>query len=100
MVKSYNGPDCTILIDQGKEDDFLKKGQLLPENLVNSSKDESKLVSVNLRCQEVFYFIYNQNDIKIILKSNVLKLNKWNFIEISVRTLSQKFAFKIILFVS
>jgi S-formylglutathione hydrolase len=51
LLKSYVGPECTILIDQGLADDFLPKGQLLPENLVEASK-ENKLVSIDLRNRE------------------------------------------------
>lgn len=39
LAKKYNGPPLDILIDQGKEDNFLKQGQLLPENLLNAAKD-------------------------------------------------------------
>ncbi|CAH1108970.1 unnamed protein product [Psylliodes chrysocephalus] len=36
LVKKYNGPTLELLIDQGLEDNFLKSGQLLPENLIES----------------------------------------------------------------
>lgn len=39
LVKNYNGPPLDILIDQGKDDQFLKQGQLLPENLLKAAKD-------------------------------------------------------------
>jgi hypothetical protein len=55
LIKSYKGQECSILIEQGKEDDFYKKEQLLPENLVKASKEECKLVSINLRYQEVVF---------------------------------------------
>lgn len=57
LVKNYSGSECTILIDQGKEDDFLKKEQLLPDNLTLACKNENKLVTINLRYQEVINFI-------------------------------------------
>ena len=48
MVKTYNGPQTSLLIDQGIDDKFLKENQLLPESLVNSAK-ENNLVEINLR---------------------------------------------------
>jgi S-formylglutathione hydrolase len=59
-VKAYTGPACTLLIDQGQEDNFLKQNQLQPESLVEASKENS-LVTVELRSQEgyehSYYFI-------------------------------------------
>lgn len=59
LAKKYNGPPLDILIDQGKEDNFLKQGQLLPENLLNVAKDVG--LSLVLRFQEAYdhsyYFI-------------------------------------------
>lgn len=34
LVQSYQGPPLQIFVDQGEEDQFLKDGQLLPDNLV------------------------------------------------------------------
>ncbi|OWK00812.1 ESD, partial [Cervus elaphus hippelaphus] len=34
LVKSYPGSQLDILIDQGKEDEFLSDGQLLPDNFI------------------------------------------------------------------
>lgn len=60
LVRSYSGPQTTLLIDQGNDDKFLKESQLLPENLVASS-GENKLVDVNLRTHDgydhSYYFI-------------------------------------------
>ncbi|XP_012288351.1 S-formylglutathione hydrolase [Orussus abietinus] len=39
LVKQYKGPPLDILVDQGTEDNFLKQGQLLPENLLAATKD-------------------------------------------------------------
>ncbi|EFN80517.1 S-formylglutathione hydrolase isoform X2 [Harpegnathos saltator] len=59
LAKKYNGPPLDILIDQGKEDQFLKQGQLLPENLLNTAKDNG--IALVLRFQEgydhSYYFI-------------------------------------------
>ncbi|XP_022253420.1 S-formylglutathione hydrolase-like isoform X2 [Limulus polyphemus] len=59
LVKKYQGPPLTILIDQGKDDNFLKEGQLLPDNFV-AACTENKM-PVILRMQETYdhsyYFI-------------------------------------------
>ncbi|KAI1241864.1 hypothetical protein IHE44_0005366 [Lamprotornis superbus] len=34
LVKAYSGPHLDILIDQGKDDQFLSAGQLLPDNFI------------------------------------------------------------------
>ncbi|KAK2719940.1 hypothetical protein QYM36_005417 [Artemia franciscana] len=36
LVKNYNGPPIEILVDQGKSDQFLEQGQLLPDNFVRA----------------------------------------------------------------
>ncbi len=60
LLKTYQGSSAEILIDQGREDNFLKN-QLLPENLLEASKTENSLLRVNLRYQEgydhSYYFI-------------------------------------------
>jgi S-formylglutathione hydrolase len=60
LLREYNGPACTLLVDQGLEDNFLKQNQLQPESLVEASKENS-LVSVDLRNREgydhSYYFI-------------------------------------------
>ena len=51
LARQYTGTPFTyIIIDQGKEDNFLKAGQLLPENFVEACR-EAKL-PVMLRMQE------------------------------------------------
>ncbi len=69
LVGNYNGPPFPyILIDQGKEDNFLKQGQLLPENFVDACRKVS--MPVVLRIQEgydhSYYFIasYMEEHIK------------------------------------
>ncbi|XP_035206910.1 S-formylglutathione hydrolase-like [Stegodyphus dumicola] len=58
LAKDYNGPEITILIDQGTEDCYLKE-QLLPEHFVNACKGTK--ITAKLRMQEgydhSFYFI-------------------------------------------
>ncbi|XP_076630955.1 S-formylglutathione hydrolase-like isoform X3 [Colletes latitarsis] len=56
LAKKYNGPPLEILIDQGKEDMFLKDGQLLPENFVTAVKDAK--LSLTLRFQEGYDHSY------------------------------------------
>jgi len=59
LVQAYNGPPLNILIDQGREDGFLKDGQLLPDNFVSASQKNN--IPVVLRKQEdydhSYYFI-------------------------------------------
>ena len=60
LVKIYKGPPFSyVFIDQGKADNFLSEGQLLPENFVQSAQDGG--VPVVLRMQEdydhSYYFI-------------------------------------------
>nr|XP_033331700.1 S-formylglutathione hydrolase [Megalopta genalis] len=56
LAKKYNGPPLEILIDQGKEDPFLKNGQLLPNNLLADVKDVG--LSLVLRFQEGYDHSY------------------------------------------
>lgn len=56
LAKKYNGPPLDILIDQGKEDTFLKNGQLLPENLLSVAKDAG--LTLILRFQEGYDHSY------------------------------------------
>ncbi|XP_071571661.1 S-formylglutathione hydrolase-like isoform X2 [Temnothorax nylanderi] len=59
LAIKYKGPVLDILIDQGKEDTFLKQDQLLPENLLNAAKDNG--IALTLRFQDgydhSYYFI-------------------------------------------
>lgn len=56
LVKKYSGPPLDILIDQGKADNFLAPGQLLPDNFV-AACTESK-TPVTLRMQEGYDHSY------------------------------------------
>uniref|UniRef100_A0A452RT20 S-formylglutathione hydrolase n=1 Tax=Ursus americanus TaxID=9643 RepID=A0A452RT20_URSAM len=59
LVKSYPGSQLDILIDQGKDDQFLSDGQLLPDNFIAACTE--KKVPVVFRLQEgydhSYYFI-------------------------------------------
>ncbi|KAK3868642.1 hypothetical protein Pcinc_025984 [Petrolisthes cinctipes] len=59
LLKKYNGPPLEILVDQGKGDNFLADGQLLPDNLVGACAKAG--VPVVMRMQEdydhSYYFI-------------------------------------------
>jgi len=59
LVKKYNGPPLEILVDQGKADNFLTAGQLLPDNLVSECAGAG--VPIVMRMQEdydhSYYFI-------------------------------------------
>ena len=50
LVKSYPGPQLDILIDHGKEDEFLSDGQLLPDNFIAACTE--KKIPVVFRLQE------------------------------------------------
>ena len=50
-MKSYPGSQLDILIDQGKDDQFLSDGQLLPDNFIAACTE--KKVPVVFRLQEV-----------------------------------------------
>ncbi|XP_070538674.1 S-formylglutathione hydrolase-like [Ptychodera flava] len=55
LVAKYNGPILDILIDQGKDDNFLA-GQLFPENFVSACRENK--VPVVLRMQEGYDHSY------------------------------------------
>ncbi|TWW80220.1 S-formylglutathione hydrolase [Takifugu flavidus] len=58
LAAAYSGPRLDVLIDQGREDQFLSAGQLLPDNLISVC---SKKIPVVFRLHEgydhSFYFI-------------------------------------------
>lgn len=56
LVKKYDGPPTEILVDQGKGDQFLTAGQLLPDNLVAACAGAK--VPVILRMQEDYDHSY------------------------------------------
>ncbi|RVE45585.1 hypothetical protein evm_009782 [Chilo suppressalis] len=49
LVKKYNGPPLTLLLDQGAGDTFYTAKQLLPENLVEACRSVGVPVILNLR---------------------------------------------------
>ena len=60
LVKTYKGPPFSyVFIDQGRADNFLSEGQLLPDNFVHSAQEGG--IPVVLRMQEdydhSYYFI-------------------------------------------
>ncbi|XP_036097715.1 LOW QUALITY PROTEIN: S-formylglutathione hydrolase-like [Molossus molossus] len=59
LVKAYPGSQLDILIDQGKDDQFLSDGQLLPDNFIAACTE--KKIPVVFRLQEgydhSYYFI-------------------------------------------
>ncbi|MBN3308167.1 S-formylglutathione hydrolase isoform X2 [Amia ocellicauda] len=59
LASRYSGPQLDILIDQGKEDQFLAAGQLLPDNLIAACTE--KKLPVVFRLQQgydhSYYFV-------------------------------------------
>lgn len=51
MAASYSGPELDILIDQGRDDQFLSASQLLPDNLIAACSE--KKIPVVFRLQQV-----------------------------------------------
>lgn len=51
LAASYSGPRLDVLIDQGRDDQFLSAGQLLPDNLLAVCSKEN--IPVVFRLQEV-----------------------------------------------
>lgn len=51
LAASYSGPDLDILIDQGRDDQFLSASQLLPDNLIAATSE--KKIPVVFRLQQV-----------------------------------------------
>ncbi|CAN7993370.1 unnamed protein product [Ixodes hexagonus] len=56
LVQKYKGPPLMLLVDQGKEDSFLKDQQLLPERLLEAGQKNG--VGVTLRMQEGYDHSY------------------------------------------
>merc|ERR1712198_442954 len=56
LAKTYNGPPLELLVDQGKADNFLTQGQLLPDNLVSSCAEGG--VPIVMRLQEGYDHSY------------------------------------------
>ncbi|XP_037798445.1 S-formylglutathione hydrolase-like [Penaeus monodon] len=56
LAKKYNGPPLEIMVDQGKADNFLTQGQLLPDNLVSACAEGG--VPIIMRMQEGYDHSY------------------------------------------
>ncbi|XP_037527846.1 S-formylglutathione hydrolase [Rhipicephalus sanguineus] len=56
LVQKYKGPPLWLFIDQGKEDNFLKDQQLLPEHLLEAGQKNG--VGITLRMQEGYDHSY------------------------------------------
>lgn len=54
LAASYSGPQLDVLIDQGRDDQFLSASQLLPDNLI--AVCSKKNIPVIFRLQEVSFF--------------------------------------------
>uniref|UniRef100_A0A3B4AMS1 S-formylglutathione hydrolase n=1 Tax=Periophthalmus magnuspinnatus TaxID=409849 RepID=A0A3B4AMS1_9GOBI len=61
LASSYSGPQLDVLIDQGKDDEFLSASQLLPDNLITVCSE--KKIPVVFRLQpgydHSYFFIYS-----------------------------------------
>eukprot|EP00924_Labyrinthula_sp_SR-Ha-C_P013199 maker-scaffold_12-snap-gene-12.10-mRNA-1 protein AED:0.00 eAED:0.00 QI:232/1/1/1/1/1/2/566/287 len=57
LISNYAGKKIEILVDQGTDDEFYIKKQLLPENL-QAACEQSDLVDLNLRFQEGYDHSY------------------------------------------
>ncbi|CAG0887745.1 unnamed protein product [Cyprideis torosa] len=61
LAYTYKGPKLDILVDQGTEDNFLKEGQLLPQDLVEAAETNASHVNLQYREQSgydhSYYFI-------------------------------------------
>lgn len=58
LVRGYSGPPVTIQVEQGLADDFLTKGQLLPEALKAASEATAGKVTVDYRAREGYDHSY------------------------------------------
>ncbi len=59
LVAKYNGPPLELFIDQGDQDQFLKDGQLLPNNLMEAARNNQVPYIYNLRADydHSYFFI-------------------------------------------
>ena len=79
LVKSYDGPDLHILIDQGTADNFYKAGaegcQLLPENFAKACGEKGVELKLNMRegYDHSYYFIASFIDDHIKHHASFLK---------------------------
>uniref|UniRef100_A0A8C9NE21 S-formylglutathione hydrolase n=1 Tax=Serinus canaria TaxID=9135 RepID=A0A8C9NE21_SERCA len=58
LVKSYSGARLDILIDQGKDDQFLSAGQLLPDNFIAACTERKIPVVFRLQQASCFCLIF------------------------------------------
>lgn len=75
LAASYSGPKLSILSDQGSEDNFLKQGQLLPENLVAACAGNENIELVSREQKDYdhsYYFIATFVEEHLRHHSNVL----------------------------
>ena len=76
-MKSYPDSQLDILIDQGKDDEFLSDGQLLPDNVIASCTE--KKIPVVFRLQEAstrkLYLALNS----LLKKQDSIVLFKYDF---------------------
>jgi len=76
LAASYSGPNLQILADQGSEDNFLKQGQLLPENLVAACEGNGNVVLTSreqLGYDHSYYFIATFVEEHLRFHSSILK---------------------------
>jgi len=57
LAKAYDGPNTKVFIDQGADDDFLKSGQLLPENFEKAVEGKSN-IELKLKMREGYDHSY------------------------------------------
>lgn len=57
LAASYSGPQLDILIDQGRDDQFLSASQLLPDNLIAVCSE--KKIPVVFRLQPVSSCVFS-----------------------------------------
>lgn len=61
LAASYSGPPLDVLIDQGRDDQFLSAGQLLPDNLIAVCSQNK--IPVVFRLQPVRTHTHSQDEI-------------------------------------
>ncbi|XP_031134562.1 S-formylglutathione hydrolase [Sander lucioperca] len=61
LAASYSGPQLDVLIDQGRDDQFLSASQLLPDNLIAVCSEQKIPVVFRLQpgYDHSYFFIYS-----------------------------------------
>ena len=80
LAASYSGPTLDILIDQGRDDNFLSASQLLPDNLIAACSE--KKIPVVFRLQPVSTLTTQLSGLKEFLRDVlflILKLKGLQF---------------------